>query len=141
MEQSIMKREYINVNGVSFTIVDKEFAEKYNNIITRCMESTPLPDDQLLISAPLTMKQLFQAAGHDLDKIDFAVPQSWLNLPENKERYYDKNDPAVWSYETKEGINNIYGQPVFVSEAKEKMMANIIAAVQTKNIENAIVPM
>lgn len=134
-----MKRESIDVNGVSFTIVDKEFAEKHNNIITRCMESIPLPDDQLLIHTPLTMKQLFQAAGHDLTSIDFAVPQGWLDLPENKERYYDKNDPAVWSYETEGSTNCINGHPVFASEAKEKMMANIMVAIQAKNIETAAV--
>jgi hypothetical protein len=134
-----MKREQINVNGISFTIVDKEFAEKYNNIITRCMETTHLPDNQLLIHNPLTMKQLFQAAGHDMASIDFAVPQEWLNLPENKKRYYDKNDPAVWSYETEGSTNCINGHPVFASEAKVKMMTNIIAAVQAKNVETAIV--
>jgi len=124
-----MLKEHIDINGVSLTIVDEEFKEKYENIIKKCQYHVePLGDNTFLLLADLTQKKLFQAAGYNLSKIDFAVPQGWVNQPEIHKRFYEQHDPAVWSYE-----NNQFGTPVWSSDAWTRMVDNVKAKIENKN--------
>jgi hypothetical protein len=123
-----MERKHIDINGISLTIVDQEFINKYKIIIEKCQyRLEPLENGIFVLLTDLTTKKLFTAAGYDLSKIDFAVPQNWLNQPDIHTRFYDKNDPAVWSYEK----DPIFGSPVWSSEAMEEMMNNIRMTLMT----------
>lgn len=116
-----MHKEHIEINGISLSIIDTEFLRKHEKIITKCQYCIEaLGDNKYLLLTNLTTKKLLQAAGHDLTKIDFAVPHDWLNQPDIHYRFYQQNDPAVWSYE-----NNIWGTPVWSSDAWKKMISNV----------------
>lgn len=100
----------------------------YLNVYTkRAIDARMLPVDDIhalgggryIYTGNFNREKLYEAAGFNTRKIDFAVPQGWLNQPENSERYYIKGDRAVWSYE------DGYGQPVWDSEAWKKLGAII----------------
>ncbi|HAE42802.1 MAG TPA: hypothetical protein DCG34_07770 [Clostridiales bacterium] len=118
-----MHKEHIDINGISLSIIDTEFFRKHEQIIKKCQYLVePLGNDKHLLLTNLTTKKLLQAAGHDLSKIDFAVPQHWLDQDDIHHRYYQQNDQAVWSYE-----NNQWGEPVWSSEAWKEMLINVRA--------------
>lgn len=52
---------------------------------------------------------------------DFAVPQSWFDLPENKYKM-NRGDRAVWHY----GDHDYYGGPIWDSETKELLRKKIL---------------
>ncbi|HAE42797.1 MAG TPA: hypothetical protein DCG34_07745 [Clostridiales bacterium] len=116
-----MHKEHIDINGISLSIIDTEFFRKHEQIIKNCQYLVePLGKDKHLLLTNLTTKKLLQAAGHNLSKIDFAVPQHWLDQADIHARYYQQKDPAVWSYE-----NNMWGEPVWSSEAWKEMLSNV----------------
>lgn len=106
------------VNGVNLTIVSRNSMAKQtlNNEDFR-----PLGGGKYLYTASFGREKLYKAAGYDLNKIDFAVPQSWLNEPANHKRFYGGRDRAVWSYESKN--NRFGGGPVWDTEAWRKLKA------------------
>jgi hypothetical protein len=61
----------------------------------------------LYISASMTRGELYEMAGFDVNKIDFAVPTGFHN-PEKR---------SVWSYERK----STFGEQVFDTEAQWKL--------------------
>ena len=103
------------VNGVPIVIVTKAAIRK-NDL--RPDELKWLFGGRYLYTISFNRGKLFQAAGYDTNKIDFAVPQSWSSHPKIKAKYA-KGDRACWSYER----NKYAGDPVWDSEAWRKLRA------------------
>lgn len=114
------------VNGVNLVIVSRNSLAK----------QTLNPDDlyslgggKYLYTETLGREKLYKAAGYDTNKIDFAVPQGWLEIKQNWDRFYG-GDRAVWSYEGKK--NRFGGNPVWDSDARKKLRAIINRRIATK---------
>lgn len=101
-------REEFHLYGVRCTIIDNETAKKYHILPVHLRQ---VAEDRFLYIASWNREKLLRAAGYDMQKIDFAVPQDWFEQPEVAERM--KNEFAIWSYEEP----HTYGAPVWSSEA------------------------
>lgn len=114
----------ITMNGVRLDIVTKKAADEY---LLKPEELIPLGRGKYLYVAGgfarggFTRDKLYKAAGYDTNKIDFAVPQPWYDLPENRARR-QKGDRAVWSYA---GRRNTFGKPIWDSEALKRLKTRI----------------
>jgi hypothetical protein len=67
---------------------------------------------------------LYRAAGYDVGKIDFAVPQGWLEQPDVRAKIATGDRP-VWSYE---GDAGTFGMPIWDSEMRQR----VIDAIRTE---------
>jgi len=112
------------VNGVRITVVTRAGIRKHD---LAADEIKWLFGGTYLYSPSFYRGKLYDAAGYDINKIDFAVPQSWASQPQIKAKYA-KGDRAVWSYEKK----NAYGKPVWDSEAWRKLRVIIKRRISTK---------
>jgi len=102
------------VNGVPVTIVTRAAIKKHS---IRSDEVKFLFGNRYLYTTSgFSRGDLFDAAGYNTNKIDFAVPQSWATQPQIKAKYA-KGDRAVWSYEK----DKYGGDPVWDSEAWRKL--------------------
>ncbi len=109
----------ITMNGVRLDIVTKKAADEY---LLKPEELIPLGRGKYLyVGGGFTRDKLYKAAGYDTNKIDFAVPQPWYDLPENRARR-QKGDRAVWSYA---GRRNTFGKPIWDSEALKRLKTRI----------------
>jgi hypothetical protein len=61
-----------------------------------------------------TTDSILKFAGHDVTKIDYAVPQPWWDEYRAK---YGKPPMACWSYET----GSIFGNPLFFSDVHNEI--------------------
>lgn len=115
-EQGIRKpvvRE-VTLNGVTMDIVTRAGIDYY---ALKQKDLIPIGGGKY-IHGYLNRDDLYRAAGYDLNKIDFSVPQEWFMQPENRARY-QKGDRAVWSYAGYK--NRIFGKPIWDSEMKARM--------------------
>ena len=71
----------------------------------------------LFISASLSRGQLYELAGYNVSKIDFAVPQE----------VYNKNTPSVWSYED----GGIFGKQIFDHEARKRFVEVVVQRIRS----------
>ena len=62
-----------------------------------------------------SLMRFMQAAGVDIGKIDYAVPQEW------HDKYRNTLGQAVWSYED----NSLMGFPIFYDEAWLRIKAQL----------------
>jgi len=68
----------------------------------------------------MNWEQLYQAAGYDTNKLDFAYPVQWRNANADVDRRFKKGDYAAWYYG---GNDKIFGEPVWHSEVQHKIIA------------------
>jgi len=108
----------LTMNGVRLYIVNKQAATEAN---LKDHDLIPLGGGKYAHTLGLTRDKLYRAAGYDVNKIDFAVPQPWYDLPENRARR-KKGDRAVWSYA---GRRNTFGKPIWDSEALKRLKTRI----------------
>lgn len=101
------------INTVPVTIVTKAAIRKHG---LKAGELKWLTGNKYLYTLSFNRDDLFTAAGYNTNKIDFAVPQSWAELPKIRSRYA-KGDRACWSYEQ----NKYAGDPVWDSDAWRKL--------------------
>jgi hypothetical protein len=78
----------------------------------------------------LSRKEALIASGYDLDKVDFALPQDWINekmLKAIKACFDDpegvfKSDNWVWDYSNE----TVFGKPLYVGGWKRRILRGII---------------
>ena len=105
----------MTVNGVHITLLSRKGVS--DNTLRRD-EIKAVGNGKYIYTPEIDRTKLYRAAGYDTNKIDFAVPQSWLNEPANK-RKWQSGDRAVWSYE---GTRyRMSGRPIFDSQAWKKL--------------------
>ena len=100
----------VEVNGQTIRLYHRSIAEKYNVNI-------PVPNTQWYLAPSVTKDDIFKA--HGLKTFDTAVPQPWWDeyFRENGEQPH-----AVWSYD---GLFNVMGKPVHMSEALQTISNEI----------------
>lgn len=113
----------MTLHGVDFHVFTKNQLEQYEHSLG---ELLPLGGQKYLSLMNKSRGNLYRAAGYNENKIDFAVPQSWLELPENRTRFYG-GDRAVWSYEGKG-----YGKPIWDSEMKARLKRQVNARLKKR---------
>ena len=101
------------INTVPVTIVTKAAIREYS---LKPDKLKWLTGNKYLYTLTFDRGKLFTVAGYNTNKIDFAVPQSWAELPKIRSRYA-KGDRACWSYEQ----NKYAGDPVWDSDAWRKL--------------------
>ena len=127
MERSTLKDHYRHVerNGHTLTMVDDQILD------TLCEHNPDAWEDFFRITtekktwyfavSPLTRNKIYALAGitHETHVFDWAVPQSWLDLPRNKERWY-RGEKAIWIYD--EGH---HGRPLWDGQVWHLMVAYV----------------
>lgn len=106
----------VTMNGLKFEIVSKTVADQLG---LRQDELLSLGRGRYAYIGNRNREELYKAAGYNTAKIDFAVPQGWMNLPEIQSRY-KRGDSAVWSYAARS-----YGGPVWDSEMLKRLRTRI----------------
>ena len=107
----------ITLNGVTLDIVTKKAAEE---ALLPPRELISLGGGKYLYPPSGNRADLYKAAGYEVKKIDFAVPQPWYDHPENRARQ-QKGDQAVWSYAGK----GSFGKPIWDSEMLKRLKTRI----------------
>ena len=82
-----------------------------------CREHVEL-EKGLFLPANITNGDLVKLAGLDPRKIDFAVPENWMDEYHKEHGYYPK---AVWNY------TNVpaFGEPLFYSDILKMILARV----------------
>jgi len=106
------------LNGVDFDLLTLTTAKK---LFLRKEELRHVGGGWYAYTTNLNREALFKAAGYIVNKIDFAVPQDWLNFPENRERYR-KGDRAAWYYG---GKDKYFGEAIWDSDAWKRIRARL----------------
>ncbi len=104
----------ITVNGEEFEVLT---ASQRDRCMLKVYETIKLSGGKHLYIGNKGRGQLYKAAGYDVNQIDFAVPEPWLDIPENLKRW-KSGDRAVWSYN---GKARTFGEPVWDSEMLSKL--------------------
>ena len=115
----------LTLRGVDFNVVSNAVAYKLG--LTK-KDLLPLDSRHGLYIFGTSREDMYRAAGYNVHKIDFAVPQSWLNQPEVHKRFYG-GDRAVWSYE---GKRNFAGKPIWDSEMKARLKKQVLARLKAR---------
>lgn len=116
----------LTLNGVDLTIITEKC--RTDNQI-RMSDVTPLKNTKnkskqvYLYDVHLTRNNLYQAAGYNMNKLDFAVPLPWATRDAEAKRRYKAGDKAVWYYGYKK--SSTFGEPLWDSEAKKRMISKI----------------
>ena len=110
----------IRVNGVDVRLATVRELKEHG--IELSEEITRLEGLGLVIISRLTLKDVLQIAGHNLRKIDYAVPEDWARQ--------NGKDPMeyVWSYERP---GSIFGEPLSIRRVRKEARDNITEALIT----------
>jgi hypothetical protein len=114
---------HIELNGVNLTVFHHTLVSsnnKYLRKVQREKEYFPLGNSWYLFLGNANRSDLCKAAG--LKVFDVAVPQPWLDKPENLKRWKSGNW-AVWSYD---GRYRTFGNPVWSTEVFRKVKAGLL---------------
>ena len=106
------------LNGIEIDLLTRTTAKK---LFLKKEELVHVGGGWYAYTANLNREKIFKAAGYDVSKIDFAVPQDWLNAPVNRERYR-AGDRAAWYYG---GRDRVFGEAIWDSEAWKKIRARL----------------
>jgi len=108
----------LTINGVDMDIVTRAGIDYYQ---LKPEDLIPIGGGKY-IHGYLNRDDLYRAAGYDTNKIDFAVPQDWYDLPENRAKRM-RGDRAVWSYAGH--VNRNFGGPIWDSEMKARLKRRV----------------
>lgn len=108
----------ITMNGVTMDIVTRAGIDYYQ---LKQEDLIPIGGGKY-IHGYLNRDDLYRAAGYDMNKIDFSVPQDWYDLPENRAKRM-RGDRAVWSYAGHQ--NRVFGKPIWDSEMKARLKRRV----------------
>jgi hypothetical protein len=116
----------IVLNGVKLTVYHGTLLSsnaRYFRKGERENEYMPLGNGWYLSLRTIDRNKLCEAAG--LKVFDVAVPQPWLDQPQNLKRWKSGNW-AVWSYD---GKYRTFGNPVWSTEVYRKVKAGLVKAI------------
>jgi hypothetical protein len=110
-----MGMHVLKVNGVAFHVCTR--AQMYEALpklgdMDNMFHELVTPDDvpsAYVYMPPVTLEKVAQASGLETSKLDYAVPQSYFDSPDVKERR-DRGDRPMWYYG-----DNPAGEPVWYS--------------------------
>lgn len=114
----------LKLNGVSITLLHKGYYKVLKDQLSRWdVWEEVIPGFMMNVNG-FSRGELYRAAGYDTNKIDFAVPQPWIDEnPEVKARW--RKERAVWSYE-----DDHWGKPVWDSEAWKRLRKIMESAIR-----------
>ena len=117
----------VPVNGIAVSVLTeneiKQFGLKQEDYIH-------VDSRGVLFIQNLTRKEALEAAGYDLSKVDFALPQDWIDVKMASAINACSDDPErvfsfenwVWDYSG----NDVFGRPLYVGGWKRRIYRGII---------------
>lgn len=132
LEDAYRLFRHVKLNGVTFEVapnravsVMKAAGRKYQGMRYKYDTWMRLNDQYSLhLGRMYDKRDICKGAG--MEVFDVAVPQPWLDQPENLKRWKSGNW-AVWSYD---GKNRTFGAPVWSTEVFRVLKKNLLRAMR-----------
>lgn len=107
----------VEVNHIKIDIVDRRVLQEVEP------HWIPLANSNWWIRLPDNNYDFLQAAGHNIDQIDLAVPQQWF---EKYKKVHGEYPKACWTYED----NSIFGNPLFYKDVLPNFEKAVMKAIE-----------